>query len=52
VLRYWGARELGLSAVEISKKLNIASSPASESAVRGRQIIEGQGLKLLGEDFE
>jgi hypothetical protein len=52
MLRYWGARELGLSAVEISKKLNIASSPASESAVRGRQIIEGQGLKLLGEDFE
>ena len=32
--------------------LNIASSTASESAVRGRQIVEGQGLKLLGEDLE
>jgi chromosomal replication initiation ATPase DnaA len=52
VLCYWGKRELGLSAVEISKKLNIASSTASESAVRGRQIVEGQGLKLLGEDFK
>lgn len=47
VLCYWGTRELGLSAVEISKKLNIASSTASESAVRGRKIVEEQGLTLL-----
>ncbi len=35
VLCYWGTRELGMSAVGISKKLNIASSTASESATRG-----------------
>jgi putative transposase len=52
VLCYWGTRELGMSAVEISKKLNIASSTASESATRGRQIVEKQGLKLLDEDIE
>jgi hypothetical protein len=52
VLCYWGARELGLSAVEISKKLNIASSTASESVARGRQIAVEQGLKLLDEDLE
>jgi len=40
VLCYWGTRELGLIAVEISKKLNIASSTASESAMRGQQIFE------------
>ncbi len=52
VLCYWGTRELGMSAVGISKKLNIASSTASESATRGRQIVERQGLKLLDEDIE
>jgi REP element-mobilizing transposase RayT len=52
VLCYWGARELGMSAVEISKKLNIASSTASESATRGRQIVEERGLKLLDEDIK
>jgi hypothetical protein len=52
VLCYWGTRELGMSAVGISKKLNIASSTASESATRGRQIVEKQGLKLLDEDIK
>ena len=52
VLCFWGTRELGMSAVGISKKLNIASSTASESATRGRQIVEKQGLKLLDEDNE
>jgi hypothetical protein len=39
-----------MSAVSISKKLNISSSTASESAMRGRQIVEERGLKLLKED--
>jgi hypothetical protein len=52
VLCYWGTRELGMSAVEISKKLNIASSTAGESATRGRQIVEKQWLKLLDKDIE
>ena len=49
VLCYWATRELGMSAVAISKKLNIASSTASESAMRGKQIVENQGWKLLEE---
>ena len=49
VLCYWATRELGMSAVSISKKLNIASSTASESAMRGKQIVENQGWKLLEE---
>ena len=51
VICYWGTRELGMSAVEISKKLKIAPSTASESATRGRQIVEKQGLKLLDDDI-
>jgi putative transposase len=50
VLCYWGTREIGMSAVSISKKLNIASSTASESAMRGRQIVEEHGWKLLEEE--
>jgi hypothetical protein len=50
VLCYWGTRELGMSAVSISKKLNIASSTASECPMRGWQIVEEQGWKLLEED--
>lgn len=50
VLCYWGTRELGMSAVSISKKLNIAASTASESAMRGRQIVQQNGWKLLEED--
>jgi putative transposase len=49
VLCYWGTRELRMSAVGISKKLKIASSTASESVSKGRQIIEKQGLKLFDE---
>ena len=33
--------------LRISKKLNIASSTASESAMKGRQIVEDHGWKLL-----
>jgi hypothetical protein len=50
VLCYWWTRELGMSAVSIAKKLNIASSTASESAMRGRQLVEEHGWKLLEEN--
>jgi hypothetical protein len=49
VLFYWGTRELGMSAVEISEKLNIAASTASESMMRGRQIVEEHGLTAMDE---
>ena len=52
VLCYWGTRELGMSAVGISKKVEIASSTASESVIRGRKIVEKQGLNLLDEDIK
>jgi hypothetical protein len=39
-----------MSAVCIPKKLDIASSTASKSAMRARQIVEEHGLKLLEDD--
>ncbi|WP_319407625.1 hypothetical protein [uncultured Desulfosarcina sp.] len=51
VLCYWATREFGMSAVALSKQLNIASSTASESAARGLRIVEAQGLTLLDEDI-
>ena len=49
---YWGTRELGMSAVWISKKMNIAPSTASESVTRGQKIVEEQGLNLLDESIK
>jgi hypothetical protein len=52
LLCYWGTRELGMSAVGISKKLGIAPSTASECVTRGRKIVEEKGLKLLDESIK
>ena len=51
VLCYWGTCELGISSAEISAKLHIASSTASESVARGRRIVDEQGLELLDDDM-
>ena len=50
VLCYWGTRELGMSAVSLSKKLDIAPSTASECAMRGQKIVEEHGWRLLEEN--
>ncbi|MFH2043838.1 MAG: transposase, partial [Pseudomonadota bacterium] len=47
VLCYWAARELGLSTVELSKKLGISQPTASQSIKRGEKIIKEKGLKII-----
>lgn len=47
LLCYWGTRELGMTTIELAKKLNLAQPTISQSAMRGREIAEGEGLKLL-----
>ena len=48
--RRWPVKRLTLLALMlIVRPLNIAASTASESAMRGRQIVEERGLKLLEE---
>ena len=44
---YWGTRELGMTTVELSRKLNLAQPTISQAARRGRQIARDQGLSLM-----
>ena len=48
VLCYWAARELGISTLELSKKLGISQPTASQSVKRGEKIVKEKGLKLIG----
>ena len=41
-----------MSAVWISKKMNIAPSTVSESVTGGQKIVEEQGLNLLDESIK
>ncbi|MBI5594284.1 MAG: transposase [Deltaproteobacteria bacterium] len=43
---FWGSRELGMSTIELAKKLNISQPTASQSVLRGLKIVEEQGLKI------
>ena len=47
LLCYWGTRELGMTTVDLAKKLNLAQPTISQSAMRGRKIAVEEGLKLL-----
>ncbi len=47
LLRYWGMRELGMTTVELAKKLNLAQPTISQSGMRGRKIAVEVGFKLL-----
>jgi REP-associated tyrosine transposase len=47
LLCYWGTRELGMTTVELAKKLNLAQPTISQATMRGRQIAADEGLKLL-----
>ena len=47
LLCYWGTRELGMTTVELAKKLNLAQPTISQAEMRGRQIAADEGFKLL-----
>ena len=47
LLCYWGTRELGMTTVELAKKLDLAQPTVSQSAMRGRKIAVEEGLKML-----
>jgi hypothetical protein len=48
VLCYWAARELGISTLELSRKLGISQPTASQSVKRGERIVREKRLKLKG----
>ena len=47
LLCYWGTRELGMTTVDLAKKLNLAQPTVSQSVMRGQKIVDEQGLNLL-----
>ena len=47
VFRYGGNRELGMSTIELSKKMNISQPTVSQSVVRGQKIVHDQKLESL-----
>jgi len=46
LLCYWGARELGMTTVELAQKVNLAQPTVSQAILRGQKICEDLGLSL------
>ena len=44
---YWCHRELGMTTVELAKRLKLSQPTVSESVVRGQKIVAEEGLSLL-----
>ncbi|MDF1592464.1 MAG: transposase [Desulfobacterales bacterium] len=47
LLCYWGVRKLGMTTVELSKKINLSQPSVSQAVVRGQKIAEEKKLNLL-----
>jgi len=47
VLCYWAAQDLGLSTLELSKRLGISQPTASQSVKRGEKIVKEKVLKIM-----
>jgi len=41
-------RELGISTLELSKRLGVSQPTASKSVKRGEKIVKGKELKMMG----
>ncbi|MGD9321924.1 MAG: transposase [Desulfobacteraceae bacterium] len=46
ILCYWAARELGMSTIELSKRLLVSQPTASQSVKRGEKIVKDERLRL------
>jgi len=47
LLCYWGTRELGMTTVDLARRLNLAQPTVSQAVIRGQKIAEEQGLSLI-----
>jgi len=47
LLCYWATRELGMTTIELSKKLKLSQPTISQSAKRGQKIAQDVGLWLF-----
>ncbi|MCG6878184.1 MAG: transposase, partial [Deltaproteobacteria bacterium] len=50
LLCYWGTRELGMTTVELSLKLNLSQPTISQAAARGKKIAQENGFCLMEEE--
>jgi putative transposase len=46
-LRYWANRELGITTVEVARRLNLAQPTVSQSVDRGERIAAEKRVALL-----
>ena len=44
LLCYWGTRELGMTSVDLAKRLNLAQPTVSQAVIRGQKIAEDQRM--------
>jgi putative transposase len=47
LLCFWATRELGMTTVDLAKKLNLAQPTVSQAAKRGQKIARDGGLRLI-----
>ena len=47
LLCFWGVRKLGMTTIDLSKKLNLAQPTISQSVRRGEKIAVAKGLTLI-----
>jgi DNA-binding MarR family transcriptional regulator len=47
VLCYWATRELGITTVELSKRLRVSQPTVSQSVKRGEKIAAEAGLEIV-----
>lgn len=47
LLCFWGVRKLGMSTIELSKKLNLAQPTISQSVMRGEKLAADKRLTLM-----
>jgi putative transposase len=48
VLCYFASRDLGISTLELAKRLGVSQPTASQSVKRGEMIVKEKGLRLMG----
>jgi REP element-mobilizing transposase RayT len=47
LLCYWGVRELGMTTVDLARRLNLAQPTVSQAVTRGQKIAADRGLSLI-----
>jgi len=47
LLCYWGTRELGMTTIDLARRLNLAQPTVSQAVTRGQKIAEDNRLSLI-----